>query len=283
MQTELLDTFTLRSLLWGADVRAVLAAALDAVDPHPAVLRALRADERIAAAVKASRRVLAVGAGKAAYPMTLALEQYLGGQLAGGLVVAKDGHLPAENELRRVRAVEAGHPLPDGRGLAAARHIAALLQTAGPDDLVFCLISGGGSALLTAPVEGIALADLQQLTGLLLRSGAPIQRINGLRKHLELLKGGGLARLAAPARVVTLILSDVAGDPLDAIASGPTVPDPTTYADAWQTLEHFGLLAGAPPAILTHLQRGTCDDAQGYHLGRPMSVDDFLAWCARQG
>jgi len=256
MQTGSLDTHTLRNLPWGADVRAVLAAALDAVDPQPAVLRALHADERIAAAVKASHRVLAVGAGKAAYPMALALEQFLGDQLEGGLVVAKDGHLPAENELRRVRAVEAGHPLPDGRGLDAARKIAALLQSAGPDDLVFCLISGGGSALLTAPVEGIALADLQQLTGLLLRSGAPIQRINGLRKHLELLKGGGLARLASPARVVTLILSDVAGDPLDAIASGPSVPDPTTYADAWQTLEHFGLLAGAPPAILTHLQRG---------------------------
>jgi len=256
MQTGSLDTHTLRNLPWGADVRAVLAAALDAVDPQPAVLRALHADERIAAAVKASRRVLAVGAGKAAYPMALALEQFLGDQLEGGLVVAKDGHVPAENELRRVRAVEAGHPLPDERGQAAARRIAGLLHTAGPEDLVFCLISGGGSALLTAPVEGIALADLQQLTGLLLRSGAPIQRINGLRKHLELLKGGGLARLASPARVVTLILSDVAGDPLDAIASGPTVPDPTTYADAWQTLEYYGLLAGAPPAILAHLQRG---------------------------
>lgn len=120
---------------------------------------------------------------------------------------------------------------------------------------MFCLISGGGSALLTAPVEGIALADLQQLTGLPLRSGARPAHQRAAQ-HLELLKGGGLARLASPARVVTLILSDVAGDPLDAIASGPTVPDPTTYADAWQTLEYYGLLAGAPPAILAHLQRG---------------------------
>jgi len=136
---------------------------------------------------------------------------------------------------------------------------------------VFCLISGGGSALLTAPVEGITMADLQQLTGLLLRSGAPIQRINGLRKHLELLKGGGLARLAAPARVMALILSDVVGDPMDAIASGPTVSDPSTFADAWDTLDRFGLLAATPPAILWHLQRGlTGEVAETLKPGDPL-------------
>lgn len=255
MRSEIFDTHTLRALSWGAEVRSVLAAALDAVDPQPAVSRALQ-DDRLIAAFSDCRRMLAVGAGKAAYPMALALEQALGGRLTGGLVATKDGYLPADNALRRVQIVEAGHPLPDGRGMAAARRIEDLLQDAHADDLVFCLISGGGSALLTSPASGIALADLQQLTGQLLRSGAPIQRINGLRKHLETLKGGGLARLAAPARVITLILSDVVGDPLDAIASGPTVPDPTTYADAWETLEQFGLLESAPPAIRTRLQRG---------------------------
>lgn len=256
MRLDLLNTTTLKALPWGGDVRAVLAAALDAVDPQPAVLRLLQQDSAIAEALAASRRVLAVGAGKAAYPMALALEQALGSRLTGGLVVTKDGHIPSPDELTSTQIVEAGHPLPDRRGVQAASRMAHLLKGAGPDDLIFCLISGGGSALLTAPAPGISLADLQQLTALLLHSGAPIQRINGLRKHLETLKGGGLARLAAPARVMALILSDVVGDPLDAIASGPTVPDPTTYADAWDTLDQFGLLASAPQAILAHLQRG---------------------------
>ncbi|GAP12484.1 glycerate 2-kinase [Longilinea arvoryzae] len=256
MNPDRFDTHTLRTLPWGNDVRLVLAAALDAVDPQQAVLRALQNDPQISASLSGYRRVLAVGAGKAAYPMALALEQALGDRLERGLVVTKDGHIPTPNALRRIRAVEAGHPLPDERGAQAARQIADLLNGAGLHDLAFCLISGGGSALLTAPAPEIPLADLQQLTTLLLRSGAPIQRINGLRKHLEILKGGGLARLAAPARVITLILSDVVGDPLDAIASGPTVPDSTTYAGAWHTLEEFGLLASAPPSILARLRHG---------------------------
>lgn len=256
MRLDLLNTTTLNALPWGGDVRAVLVAALDAVDPQSAVMRMLQQDASIAEALVKSNRVLAVGAGKAAYPMALALEQALGSRLAGGLVVTKDGHIPSPNELDSIKIVQAGHPMPDKRGLQAARQMTGLLQGAGPDDLVFCLISGGGSALLTAPAPGISLADLQQLTALLLHCGAPIQRINGLRKHLETLKGGGLARLAAPARVIALILSDVVGDPLDAIASGPTVPDSTTFADAWDTLDQFGLLASVPPAILAHLQRG---------------------------
>ncbi|TLN20509.1 DUF4147 domain-containing protein, partial [bacterium] len=256
MPADRFHTHTLDALPWGQDVRSVLAAALQAVDPQLAVLSALRQDGEIVAHLGASRRVLVVGAGKAAYPMALALEETLGERLSDGLMVTKDGHLPAVNQLRRVKIVEAGHPLPDERGAAAARQITQLLQGAREDDLVFCLISGGGSALLTSPAPGIPLADLQQLTTLLLRSGAPIQRINGLRKHLETLKGGGMARLAAPARVIALILSDVVGDPLDAIASGPTVADPTTFADAWDTLREFGLEESAPPAVLAHLRRG---------------------------
>lgn len=252
-------THTLNTLPWGKAVQDILSSALEAIDPQRAVLNAFEQDSQIAARLAGCRRVLVAGAGKAAYPMALALEQALAGRnipIAGGLVVTKDGHVPASSELHRVQIVEAGHPLPDERGQQAAQRIAGLLRSAGAGDRVICLISGGGSALLTAPAPGIALADLQQLTTLLLRSGAPIQRINGLRKHLELLKGGGLARLAAPAHVITLILSDVVGDPLDAIASGPSVPDPTTYADAWETLEQFGLLESAPDAVCEHLQRG---------------------------
>jgi len=256
MRPVLLNTATLNALPWGGDVRAVLAVALDAVDPQPAVLRTLQQDSEIAEALAKSRRVLAVGAGKAAYPMALALEQALGSRLSGGLAVTKDGHIPSLNELNTIQIVEAGHPLPDGRGVQAARQMTGMLQGAGPDDLVFCLISGGGSALLTAPAPGISLADLQQLTALLLHCGAPIQRINGLRKHLELLKGGGLARLAAPARVMALILSDVVGDPLDTIASGPTVPDPSTFADAWGILQRPGLQDALPEGLRIYLQDG---------------------------
>ncbi len=256
MDPDRFDTHTLRTLSWGGDVRRILAAAVDAVDPQQAVSRVLQDDPQIAAGLSGCRRVLVVGAGKAAYPMALALEQALGNRIERGLVVTKDGHIPVPNELLRIRAVEAGHPLPDERGAQAARQIADLLRGAGLHDLIFCLISGGGSALLTAPAPDIPLADLQQITTLLLGSGAPIQRINGLRKHLEILKGGGLARLAAPARVITLILSDVVGDPLDAIASGPTVPDPTTFTAAWQSLEAFGLLASAPPSVLARLRLG---------------------------
>jgi hydroxypyruvate reductase len=146
--------------------------------------------------------------------------------------------------------------VPDAAGLAGARQLAELATNAGPNDLVICPISGGGSALLTLPASGIELSDLQALTDQLLRSGATINELNTVRKHLSQIKGGGLARLAAPAAVVSLILSDVVGDPLDVIASGPTAPDPTTYADAWAVLEHHHLIDTAPQPITARLRAG---------------------------
>lgn len=257
-----LNTVSLQNLPWGPSVRGVLSSALRAVDPYEAVRRALKVDGHILTAgarpydLGAYRRVVAVGAGKAAYPMALALEEALGPRLDAGLLVTKDGHVPPINALRRLRIVPAGHPIPDERGAAVAVEIATLLHGLDEHDLVFCLISGGGSALLASPVEGISLDDLQRLTNLLLKSGADIQQINCLRKHLEMLKGGGLARLAAPASLVSLVLSDVVGDPLDAIASGPTVPDPTTFADAWAVLSTAGLVSEAPVGVVRRLQRG---------------------------
>ena len=152
--------------------------------------------------------------------MAVAMEEILGDWLETGIIVTKDGYAApvgrtAQRQLQRTRIYESGHPIPDIRGIKAAQEISTLLQSLGNDDLVIFMISGGGSALLNSPVSGVSLADLQQFTDLLLRSGATINQLNTLRKHLDLVKGGGLARLAYPAVMVTLVLSDVIGDPLD--------------------------------------------------------------------
>lgn len=244
-------------------VAHVLHAALEAVDPAAAVRRHVQfCNETLwvggmAYDLTAYRRVFVVGAGKAGAPMVQAVEEMLGERIAAGYVNVKYGHsAPTE----RVAITEAGHPIPDEAGVAGARAIASLLESAGADDLVVCLISGGGSALMTLPVEGVSLADMMALTEALLRRAATINEINTIRKHLDRLKGGNLARLAHPARVVSLLLSDVVGNPLDVIASGPTVPDTTTFADAWRLLERYGLVDDAPPSIVAHLRRGVAGE-----------------------
>jgi hydroxypyruvate reductase len=206
------------------------------------------------------RRIVVVGAGKASGTMTQAVEAVLDGLPIEGLVAVKElrGH-PAP---RRVRVVEAGHPIPDGRGEAAGAEILRLAWEAGPDDLVLCLISGGGSALTPAPVPGVTLAEKQAVTRLLLECGATINELNAVRKHLSRLKGGQLARAAHPAPVVALLLSDVIGDPLDVIASGPTAPDPTTFGDALRVLDGFGLRPRLPPSVRAHLEAGARGDTE---------------------
>ena len=254
----------------------VMAAALAAADPQEAVRRHFRREGDVLWVedrrydLGRYRHLYVVGGGKASAAMAAAVEEVLGDRLSGGVVNVKDGYaLP----LRRVRLQEAGHPLPDERGQAGARQMLDLLQGAGEDDLVICVISGGGSALLVAPVEGVTLADLQALTDLMLRSGATIGEMNAVRKHLSLVKGGQLARAAAPATVVALLVSDVVGNPLDVIASGPTAPDSSTYAEAWSILERYNLLDQAPPAALAHLQRGL----QGEAAETPKAGDPTLA------
>jgi hydroxypyruvate reductase len=228
--------------------RAVFDAALGAADVHPLVHRALTG-----VSLAAAGRVLVVGAGKASGAMAAAAEDVLGDRIADGLVVVKDGY---RAPTRRIRLVEAGHPVPDARGEAAARGIRALAEAAGADDLLVVLVSGGGSALTPAPVPPITLADKQAMTRLLLAAGANINQLNAVRKHCSLLKGGQLARAAAPARVHALLLSDVIGDPLDVIASGPTAPDAATFADALAILERFDLKGRAPATIVDRLERG---------------------------
>ena len=198
-------------------------------------------------------RLIVVGAGKASGAMAAAVEETWGERVADGLVAVKDGY---GAPTRRIRMVEAGHPVPDERGAAAAREIHALARSAGADDLVLVLISGGGSALIPAPASPVTLADKQAVTRLLLAAGANINQLNAVRKHCSLLKGGQLVRAAAPARVHALILSDVIGDPLDVIASGPTAPDASTFAEALAILDRFGLRPQAPRAVVERLEQG---------------------------
>jgi len=238
-------------------------AALAAVDPEAAVHRHVHREGN--ALFVANRRydlrdhrhVFVLGGGKAAVPMTTAIAEVLGEYLTQGVAVTKYGHgeianyksqitnhkSPASNlqSLVHIELIEAGHPVPDENSVRGAQALADLAGQATAHDLVICLISGGGSALLTLPAPGLHLADLQALTSALLRSGATINELNTVRKHWSRIKGGQLARLAAPATLVTLVLSDVVGDPLEVIASGPTVPDPTTVADARAVLERYGI------------------------------------------
>ena len=194
-------------------------------------------------------RVVVVGAGKASAAMAKAVEDHWTGPLSG-LVVTRYGHaVPCE----RIEIVEAAHPVPDASGEAAARRILEMVQGLGPDDLVLALISGGGSALLSLPAPGLTLADKQAVNAALLRSGAPIGEMNCVRKHLSAIKGGRLAAAACPARVLTLVISDVPNDDPSAIASGPTVPDPTTFAEARAILAKYGITS--PAAAIEHLER----------------------------
>jgi len=228
--------------------RAVFDAALRASDVGPLVRQALAGLD-----LPSRGRVLVVGAGKASGAMAAAAEEALGDRVVAGVVAVKDGHLAPT---RRVRLLEAGHPVPDQRGVDAARAIRDLAASATADDLVLVLISGGGSALTPAPAPPITLAEKQAFTRLLLRAGADIKQLNAVRKHVSTLKGGQLARAAAPARVEALLLSDVNGDPLDVIASGPTAPDDSTFAEAMRILDRFDIRDQVAPSIVTRLQQG---------------------------
>ncbi len=227
-------------------------------------------------------QILVVGAGKASAPMARALEEILGDRITRGLVCVKYGHT---DELKRVQLREAAHPVPDEAGVAAAREMLDLMQGVDERTLVICLLSGGGSALFVSPAEGITLADKMETTKLLLASGADISAVNTVRKHLSAVKGGRFAAAAAPAALLTLVLSDVIGDPLDVIASGPTAPDPGTYADALAVLKDHGLLERVPASVRRLLEQGAAGSRpetpkQGDPLFR--SVQNLIVGSNRQ-
>ena len=255
-------TTTLNSEERGIIIVRIINSALSAVNPFSAVMNTLAKRDRLNGIplqeinLSDIRQIKVVGSGKAGYPMAEAVHENFGAKIAAGIVVVKDGYTKSSDLLNNIKVVEAGHPLPDQRGVGAAQEIINLLSNSKAEDLVICVFSGGGSALLVSPVHGVSLAEIQQLTELLLASGATINEINTLRKHLDRIKGGQLARIASPARVLCLVLSDVVGDPLDVIASGPTVPDPSTYQDALDILDRYQILDRVPSAIRSHLELG---------------------------
>ena len=227
----------------------IFRAALAASDPAAAIRAALRSrsfDE--------FRNVWLVGGGKASAQMAAAVEEVLGARVSGGAVATKDGHLAP---VQRVALRECSHPVPDERGVAAAAEILDIARNAGEQDLVICCLSGGASALLPLPAAGVTLADKQETTRLLLASGANIHEINAVRKHLSAIKGGLLAAAAYPARVLSLILSDVIGNDLDVIGSGVTAPDSSTYARAVEVLGKYGILDRVPEAVRSRLTSGS--------------------------
>ena len=240
--------------------RQIFEAGLQAVDPAEAIKRHTRKDKNIFFIgdqqfnLNNFDRILVVGAGKAVAPMAKAMEDLLGDRISGGVIVVKDEHgLP----LNKITVREARHPVPDERGVTGTEEILSLVEKAGERDLIICLISGGGSALLIAPVSEISLEDKQKATKLLLASGATIHEFNTVRKHLSRAKGGRLAQMAYPATVASLILSDVVGDDLDVIASGPTVPDSSTFQDADRILHDYDIWDRLASSVRHHIEKGS--------------------------
>jgi hydroxypyruvate reductase len=231
---------------------SIFRAALAAADPVDAVLRYLRKRD-----YSRYRHIYVVGAGKAGASMALAAERALGRRITAGLVNVKYGNTA---KLRRIELNPCGHPLPDEAGVAGSTRIAEIASQAEADDLVVCLISGGGSALLPLPAEPITLAEKQATTQLLLACGANIHEFNCVRKHLSRIKGGQLARLASPAAVEALLLSDVIGDDLDVIGSGPTAPDASTFAGALAILQKYGLVERVPATVRERLECGVAGE-----------------------
>ncbi|MHB8069155.1 MAG: glycerate kinase type-2 family protein [Desulfobaccales bacterium] len=237
----------------------IFRAGLRAVDPAAAVRRhvalvgsRLRVGERFYP-LEHFQRIIVTGAGKGTAPMAQALEEILGDRLTTGWIIVKYGHgLP----LKKIRVMEAGHPVPDAAGLDATRFILDRLREGTAADLVLCAFSGGGSALTPAPLPRLDFSEKQQTTQLLLASGASIDEVNALRKHISAVKGGRLAEIAAPATVVSLLLSDVIGDRLDIIASGPTAPDPSTYQEVLGIIARYGLGERIPPRVREIIVQG---------------------------
>jgi len=203
--------------------------------------------------LKAIENIYVIGAGKASGMMAAEVEKVLGKRITGGHIIVKYGH---SCSLEYINITEAGHPVPDSNGFMATEEILNIAVKAESKDLVICLLSGGGSALLTDFPEGSSPEEMMLLNDLLVKSGASIKEINAVRKHLSVVKGGQLARTVYPAKLVSLILSDVPGDPLDVIASGPTTPDPTTFKQAMEVLERYNLVTHIPEGIKKYLEEG---------------------------
>ncbi|MBT9162043.1 MAG: D-glycerate 2-kinase [Dehalococcoidia bacterium] len=245
-----------------ADVLEILAAALEAVDPAKLIKCHVRLerDQLIIGQrtydLKRHQKIFVIGGGKASGALVPAIEEILGKNITAGMVNTKYGYT-AETEIIKIN--EAGHPIPDRNGVRGMEEIQRLLSIAAEGDLVICLLSGGGSALLPLPAPGIGLEEMGRVTDLLLKAGATIDELNTVRKHICSVKGGQLVRMVYPAELVSIILSDVVGDSLSTIASGPTVPDPTTFADAQRVLQRYDLWDEVPK-LKERITRGIAGD-----------------------
>ncbi len=263
------------------DMREMYTAAIEAVNPRRAVLEHLQVRDGSLLVYSNEkqvreldlfrfRRVYVLGAGKATALMAQAVEELLGDRITAGCISVKYGYTAP---LSRIEAVEAAHPVPDEKGRMAAERIVQLAAEAGGEDLVISLISGGGSSLLPLPVPPVTLEEKRETTNLLLRSGASIHEMNAVRKHLSRIKGGNLARAAHPATVINLMISDVVGDDPDVIASGPLVPDASTFADALAVLERYRIAGSVPAAVRKRIR----DGADGLVPENPKADEECFA------
>jgi glycerate 2-kinase len=263
-QPEHFLTRSLTRVSSGSDICQVIASAMNSADAESAVLRniSFRKDSLIVGSktydLSTFKHIYILGVGKAVLPMAYAVYHLLENHITAGVLITKDGYIsPASSTFEHeIKILQACHPIPDQRNLTASKELYQFLKHFREEDLVICLISGGGSSLLIKPAVGISLIDLQETTRLLLNSGATINEINTIRKHLDEFKGGNLAKLCSPASVIGLILSDVVGDRLDMVASGPTVADPSTFQDAWSIMAHYQLLDQIPHAVRLQLEKG---------------------------
>ena len=249
--------------------------AIRAADPFKAVTQKLRVSgsrmtlEGKDYNLREFNRIVVVGAGKAVAPMARAVEEIFGDSIDDGIIIVKYGHT---RSLRKIRQIEGSHPLPDLNGVRGTKDLIDIVKRANERTLVICLLSGGASSLLVSPMDGIALDDKKEVTELLLKAGATIDELNTVRKHISSVKGGRLAELAHPATLITPVLSDVIGDRLAVIASGPTVPDSTTFKDAIGVLRKYGLEDKIPGRVAKILK----DGLEGKIEETPKGCEDFF-------
>ena len=255
------------------DAVKIFNAGLEAVKPETCIHGCCRLEDNIffvnqqAYDLDKFEKIMVIGAGKAGASMAGAIEEILNSRISSGIVIVKYGHVKAHNKIVhnslnanfpsvRIKIVEAAHPVPDENGVAGAEELLKAAEKADENTLVICLISGGGSALMTLPAEGITLKDKQKTTEILLGCGADIHEINTIRKHLSRIKGGFLAEAVYPATMICLVLSDVVGDDLETIASGPAVADPGTFGQCLEIIEDRGIKNRLPLSVLNHLKKG---------------------------
>ena len=254
---------------WEKDINFIINQSLLSVDPYLCVAEKMdiRGDDLFIFEkeidLKRIDNIYVVGVGKAVVPMANAVIDKIGNRITSGLLISKHQIEKKDRGFEeKIQILYGGHPIPSRQSIESTKKMISFLKKVNENDLIINLISGGGSALMTLPYDGITLDDIKHLTNILLKSGATIQEINTIRKHIDMIKGGGLARMTYPVRMETLILSDVLGDQISMIASGPTSTDQTTYVDAWEVINKYNIRNEIPESMINHLIKGIQGEAQ---------------------